>query len=143
MTPAPKAAPRERGAVLITGAGSGIGRALALDLAGRGTTVIATVRTAGDAPRPPAGGGRIHEIVLDVTEPVDLVRLPQDVRAALGTETLRAVVNNAGMGVGGPLEFVRLEDLRRQFEVNVVGQVAVTQAVLELLRENGSSRVVL
>jgi len=55
-----------------------------------------------------------------------LARLPDAVRAALGDQPLRAVVNSAGIGVGGPLDFVAIEDLRRQFEVNVIGQVAVT-----------------
>jgi NAD(P)-dependent dehydrogenase (short-subunit alcohol dehydrogenase family) len=130
------------GAVLVTGAGSGIGQALAIDLAAHGITVVAGVRAVGQAPRSREGDAAIHEIILDVTVPEHIDRLSREVRTAIGAEPLLALVNNAGIGVGGPLEFVGLDDLRRQFEVNVVGQVAVTQAVLELLRAHGQARIV-
>jgi NAD(P)-dependent dehydrogenase (short-subunit alcohol dehydrogenase family) len=129
-------------AILITGAGSGIGRVLALDLAARGITVIAGVRNVGDAPSGSTSGARIHEFLRDVTEPGDPELLGKRLRGILGAEPLAAIVNNAGMGVGGPLEFVPIDDLRRQFEVNVFGQIAVTQAMLPLLRERGAARIV-
>jgi len=126
------------GAVLVTGASSGIGRALALDLASRGVTVFAAVRTAGDAP---VESGRVHEILLDVTDAAQIVEAADTIRRTLGPERLRALVNNAGIAVGGPLEYVPIDDVRRQFEVNVFGQLAVTQAVLELIRAHGDGRV--
>lgn len=129
------------GAVLVTGAGSGIGRALATDLSSRGTTVVATVRTAGDAPRAGPKAAHIHEIVLDLTLPADIARVAHSVQAVLGNEPLLAVVNNAGIGIGGPLEFLPLDDLRLQFEVNVFGQIALTQVLLELLRAHGHARI--
>jgi NAD(P)-dependent dehydrogenase (short-subunit alcohol dehydrogenase family) len=105
-------------------------------------TVIAGVRTAGDAPLSPRGGGPIRELILDVTEPGEPGTLAQRIGELLDGTPLRALVNNAGIGVGGPLEFVSREALRHQFEVNVFGQVAVTQEVLELLREQPDSRIV-
>jgi NAD(P)-dependent dehydrogenase (short-subunit alcohol dehydrogenase family) len=117
---------------LITGASSGIGRASALRLATAGWTVLAGVRDrdTGEALERVAPGGRLQALMLDVTD-------PQQVAAAaaqLPQEGLDALVNNAGIGVGGPLEMVSEEDLRRQFDVNVFAQVAVTRAMLPALR---------
>jgi NAD(P)-dependent dehydrogenase (short-subunit alcohol dehydrogenase family) len=109
---------------LVTGASSGIGAACAVRLAGAGWRVLAGVRRAGDAP---AG---TEEILLDVTNE-DHVRV-----AAERIEELHGLVNNAGIAIAIPLEFIPLEELRRQFEVNVVGQVAVTQAFLPHLRRS-------
>jgi NAD(P)-dependent dehydrogenase (short-subunit alcohol dehydrogenase family) len=127
--------------VLITGASSGIGRALAVDLAGRGVTVVAGVRKAGDAPTGDGAPGRIHEVLLDVTRPDQIERATGTVRRRLAGQRLRAVVNNAAVGLGGPLEFLAMDDLRRQFEVNLFGQLAVTQAFIEPLRAHGDGRV--
>jgi NAD(P)-dependent dehydrogenase (short-subunit alcohol dehydrogenase family) len=109
---------------LVTGASSGIGAACAAMLAGAGWHVFAGVRRAGDAP---AG---TEEILLDVTNE-DHLRA-----AAERIEELHGLVNNAGIAIAIPLEFIPLEELRRQFEVNVVGQVAVTQAFLPHLRRS-------
>lgn len=116
--------------VLVTGAGRGIGRATAVRLAGRGWEVYAGVRSEADGEAlTDAGRGHVHPVLLDVTSASDIAavdaRLPG---------TLDAVVNNAGIVVGGAIEGLDLDELRRQFEVNVVGQVAVTQAVLPRLR---------
>jgi NAD(P)-dependent dehydrogenase (short-subunit alcohol dehydrogenase family) len=107
--------------VLVTGASTGIGRATALALAASGTTVLAGVRRLEDAPP------GTTPLRLDVTD-AEHVRALQDIGA------LDALVNNAGIAVSGPLEYLPLAELRRQFEVNVIGQLAVTQAVLEPLR---------
>ena len=104
--------------------------------------MIAGVRGLGDAPPRPKAGAEIHELLLDVTEPGDPALLGERVRGLLGVRPLAAIVNNAGIGVGGPLEFVSVDDLRRQFEVNVIGQIAVTQAMLPLLREHGAARII-
>lgn len=116
--------------VLITGASRGIGRVTALRLADSGWDVIGGVRRPEDgealqAERP----DRIRWVRLDVTDAVDVAGLD----AAL-PDQLDAVVNNAGVVVAGPVEAVPLDDLRWQLEVNVVGQAAVTQAVLPRLR---------
>jgi NAD(P)-dependent dehydrogenase (short-subunit alcohol dehydrogenase family) len=115
--------------VLITGASRGIGRAAALRLAGSGWDVVAGVRNAADGEAIRAENGRITPWVLDVASADDVARL-----AELGD--LDAVVNNAGYALDGPVEGLDLDALRRQFEVNVFGQVAVTQRVLPMLRRS-------
>jgi NAD(P)-dependent dehydrogenase (short-subunit alcohol dehydrogenase family) len=116
--------------VLITGAARGIGRAAALRLAGHGWEVIAGVRRAEDGQSlTQARPDRIGTVTLDVTDPDQVRALDEALPARLD-----AVVNNAGVVVGGPVEAVPSAELRRQLEVNVLGQVAVTQAVLPRLR---------
>jgi NAD(P)-dependent dehydrogenase (short-subunit alcohol dehydrogenase family) len=116
--------------VLVTGAARGIGRATALRLAAAGWTVVAGVRRAEDGQALVAeGGAGIVPVALDITDAAQLAALPDALPARLD-----AVVNNAGIVVGGPVEAVPLAELRRQLEVNVIGQVAVTQAVLPRLR---------
>lgn len=107
---------------LVTGASSGIGAACATRLRRSGWRVFAGVRRAGDAPRD------TEEVLLDVTN-------EDQIHAAAGLiGELDALVNNAGIAIAIPLEFIPLDELRRQLEVNVVGQVAVTQAFLPQLR---------
>jgi NAD(P)-dependent dehydrogenase (short-subunit alcohol dehydrogenase family) len=128
---------------LITGASTGIGRATALRLAGSGWTVLAGVRdpAAGEelvAAAPAAG--RVVALALDVTDAEQIAAAVRTVDEEArqdggpGSGRLDALVNNAGVGYGGPLELVSLDDLRRLFEVNTFGQVAVTQAMLPALR---------
>jgi NAD(P)-dependent dehydrogenase (short-subunit alcohol dehydrogenase family) len=128
---------------LISGASTGIGRATALRLAAGGWTVLAGVRAqdAGDRLLEEAGAaGRLIPLVVDVTNAEQVAAAAERVReqaAAAGVSArggLDALVNNAGIGIGGPLELVSAEDLRRQFDVNVFAQVAVTQAMLPALR---------
>jgi NAD(P)-dependent dehydrogenase (short-subunit alcohol dehydrogenase family) len=117
--------------VLISGASRGIGRATALRLAGAGWAVYATVRQAADGEElvAAAAGGEVHPLTLDVTDDAGIEALAEAL-----PERLDAIVNNAGIVVSGPLETLSAEDLRRQFEVNVVGAVALTNAVLPRLR---------
>lgn len=87
-----------------------------------------------------SAAGRVVSLTLDVTDAEQIAAAVQTVDEEAGqgggpgSGRLDALVNNAGIAVGGPLELVPLEDLRRQFEVNVLGQVAVTQAMLPALR---------
>ncbi len=122
--------------VLITGASSGIGRACALRLARAGWRVLAGVRTeeAGARLAAEAPPGRLEALLLDVTnqQQIDAARALVD--GTGGGGSLDALVNNAGVGVGGPLEMLSTEELRGQFEVNVFGQVALTNALLPALR---------
>ena len=121
------------GTVLVTGAGRGIGRAVALRLARSGWHVLGGVRTelagkqlvadAGDTP------GRVTPVELDVTVPEHVARLDDAL-----PERLDALVNNAGVGIGGPMETLSTDDLRGQFEVNLFGPLAVTRTVLPRLR---------
>jgi NAD(P)-dependent dehydrogenase (short-subunit alcohol dehydrogenase family) len=118
--------------VLVTGAARGIGRATALRMAGAGWDVVAGVRREQDGDElARAGAGRISSVVLDITDEQQIASLDQALPSSLD-----AVVNNAGIAVAGPLEAVPAAELRRQLEVNVVGQAAVTQAVLPCLRES-------
>ncbi|MCK0177085.1 SDR family oxidoreductase [Mycolicibacterium sp. F2034L] len=116
---------------LVTGASRGIGRAIIAHLAAQGWDVIAGVRNDRDAAEASALDERITPVLLDVTDPDQVAALP-----TLLPATLDAVVNNAGIAVAGPVETVSPGDWRKQFEVNVFGQIAVTQAVLPKLRQS-------
>jgi NAD(P)-dependent dehydrogenase (short-subunit alcohol dehydrogenase family) len=117
--------------VLITGASSGIGEATALRLAGAGWRVLAGVRSDADGERLRAAGGeRLEPVTIDITEPATIAAAATE----LGDEPLHGLVNNAGTALAMPLEFLPLDQLRRQLEVNLVGHVAVTQALLPNLR---------
>jgi NAD(P)-dependent dehydrogenase (short-subunit alcohol dehydrogenase family) len=126
---------------LITGASTGIGQATALRLANAGWTVLAGVRhhDAGERLAAEAPSGRVQPLILDVTDSQQIVAAAARVsELAAGAESspgrLDALVNNAGIGFGGPLELIPPDDLRKQFDVNVLGQIAVTQALLPALR---------
>jgi NAD(P)-dependent dehydrogenase (short-subunit alcohol dehydrogenase family) len=107
---------------IVTGASSGIGQACAVRLARAGWRVLAGVRREGDAPE------GTEELLLDVTD-------AEQIRdAAERVQDLNGLVNNAGIALGSPLELVPVDQLRHQLEVNLVGQVAVTQALLPALR---------
>jgi NAD(P)-dependent dehydrogenase (short-subunit alcohol dehydrogenase family) len=124
--------------VLVTGASSGIGEATVHRLAGLGMRVFAAVRDPADGEevRTQAhGAGPVVPVVLDVRDEVSIARALEEVRESVGGEGLAGLVNNAGEGIPGPLEMIDRAQLREQLEVNVVGQVAVTQAALPLLRQ--------
>ncbi|HET8661468.1 MAG TPA: SDR family NAD(P)-dependent oxidoreductase [Micromonosporaceae bacterium] len=122
-----------RRSILITGASTGIGRASALRLAGAGHTVFAGVRREADGQSLQAAAANITPVMLDVTDGNQISAMAELVSRAT-RQRLDGLVNNAGIGVSGPLECIPVDMLRQQFEVNVFGQVAVTQAVLPLLR---------
>jgi NAD(P)-dependent dehydrogenase (short-subunit alcohol dehydrogenase family) len=122
-------------AVVVTGASSGIGEATTLHLGSLGFHVFAGVRSDQDADRLRSRGA--EPLLLDVTRQDSI----EAARERIGDAPLAGLVNNAGIALSGPLEFVPVEELRRQLEVNVVGQVAVTQALLPALR-TGRGRIV-
>ncbi len=124
--------------VLVTGASTGIGRATAVLLAQHGFRVFAGVRKEEDGERLAAEASGIVPLILDVTNAEHIAAAAGAIGAA---GELHGLVNNAGIASAAPLEFVPIADLRHQIEVNVVGQVAVTQAVLPLLRR-GRGRIV-
>jgi NAD(P)-dependent dehydrogenase (short-subunit alcohol dehydrogenase family) len=128
-------AANESGAVVVTGASTGIGWATALYLDRKGYTVFAGVRKQTDAERcNKEGSDRLTPINLDVTKPPSIKAAEEEVRRAVGEAGLVGLVNNAGVGFGGPVEYIPLDDYRQSFEVNFLGQIAVTQAFLPLLR---------
>ena len=128
--------------IVVTGASTGIGEACAVRLAHLGYRVFAGVRQPADGERLRAqAGDRLTWLALDVTHPEQVRAAAEQVDRILGAEGLAGLVNNAGIAMGGPLEFVSLEDLRQQLEVNVIGLLAVTQALLPALRR-GRGRIV-
>ncbi len=128
--------------IVITGASTGIGEACALRLDKLGFRVFAGVRKEADGQRlKQQASDRLSPVILDVTDPATISASAQTVGAAVGEDGLFGLVNNAGISVVGPLEFIAPEDLRRQLEVNVIGQIAVTQAFLALIRQ-GRGRIV-
>jgi NAD(P)-dependent dehydrogenase (short-subunit alcohol dehydrogenase family) len=128
-------ASNESGAVVVTGASTGIGRATALYLDREGYSVFAGVRKQKDAESlEEVGSDRLTPITIDVTEERSIKAAEQTVHGAVGEEGLAGLVNNAGVGFGGPVEYIPLDDYRQSFEVNFFGQIAVTQAFLPHLR---------
>lgn len=137
-------------AVLVTGASKGIGQAAVLRLARSGWHVFAGVRreedghalraaAADDADAAARTGaddaarGDVVPVLLDVSDDAQIAAAAEAIRSATGG-ALHGVVNNAGIAVAGPLEFLPVAALRRQLDVNVIGQIAVTQAMLPMVR---------
>ncbi len=126
----------DKGAVVITGASTGIGEACALHLDKMGFRVFAGIRKAADAESlKRRASARLVTLRLDISDETEIERAAETVKEALHGDGLAGLINNAGIVVGGMLEFLPLDALRRQLEVNVVGQIAVTQAFLPDLRK--------
>ncbi|MGW1075607.1 SDR family NAD(P)-dependent oxidoreductase [Streptomyces sp. NPDC002537] len=124
-------------AVLVTGASTGLGRAAALHLAETGFRVFAGVRGAADGDGLTAAAyGGLTPVLLDVTDDGSIAAAAEEIAGATGDDGLWAVVNNAGVCVSAPLECVTTDELRRQLDTNVVGQLAVTRAFLPALRRS-------
>lgn len=122
--------------VLVTGASTGIGRATALRLAAAGWRVFAGVRRDADGRAlADASAGSLTPVALDVTDPAQIAAAADSIADAVGGAGLAGLVNNAGIARGGPVEYLPVDDWRLQFEVNLFGQVAVTQAMMPLLRD--------
>lgn len=127
---------------LVTGASTGIGRATALRLDREGWRVFAGVRREEDAESLRAeGSDRLTPVMLDVTDAAQAAAAAELIGERVGEGGLDGLVNNAGIAVLSPLETIPLDDFRRQIEVNLTGQVAVTQAMLPLVRR-ATGRVV-
>lgn len=124
----------DRKAILVTGASSGIGETTAHILAERGFHVFAGVRRVEDGERLAAAiGARCTPVLIDVTDTTSI----EDAAAAIAKAGgIFGLVNNAGVAVAAPLEYLPIDELRHQFEVNVFGALAVTQAMLPLLRRS-------
>lgn len=119
--------------VLITGASTGIGKAVALELRQRGWRVFATVRKGSDAlDLTKAGRGMIEPIVMDVRDEASVTRAITTIQDRAGR--LDALVNNAGVAIPGPLEMLPTDKLAEQLDINVLGVHRVTRAALPLLR---------
>jgi NAD(P)-dependent dehydrogenase (short-subunit alcohol dehydrogenase family) len=125
--------------IVVTGASTGIGYAIAKAFLERGYHVYGSVRKQADADRLQQElGPQFQPLLFDVTDPAGIAAAVQQVTAEVGSDGLACLVNNAGIATSGPLMLQPIDDFRFQFEVNVFGQLAVTQAFLPLLgaREN-------
>lgn len=128
--------------VVVTGASTGIGEACALRLDKEGWRVFAGVRKEEDGQRlKQQASDRLKPLMLDVTEQPQIDAAARTVMETVGETGVGGLVNNAGIGVPGPLEYLPIEDLRWQFEVNTFGHIAVTQSFLPLIRR-GRGRIV-
>jgi len=129
-------------AVVITGCSTGIGRATARLLDEKGYRVFPGVRKESDAQSlRDEGSERMQPLLLDVTDAASIDQAAKEISETLGEQGLLGLVNNAGIGFGGPMEFTNLDEMRSGFEVNVFGPVAVCQAFLPMLRR-GRGRIV-
>jgi NAD(P)-dependent dehydrogenase (short-subunit alcohol dehydrogenase family) len=121
-------------AVLVTGASGAIGSATVARLDQLGWRVFGAVRTTNAADRLARVGKRVVPVMLELADDTSVSTAREQVARHLGGEGLHGLVNLAGMSVDGPVELLPRDALRRQFEVNVIGQIAVTQAFLPVLR---------
>jgi len=116
-----------RGGVIITGASTGIGRACTLSLDALGFRVFASVRKSNDGESlRRAASGRLPTIFIDITDEDSIAAAAEKVSQEVGDGGLVGLVNNAGIAIPGPLEYLPLVELRRQIEINLVAQLAVT-----------------
>lgn len=122
--------------VLISGASSGTGKALSLELDRNGFQVFAGVRNPSDADALRSQATpQLTPVILDITQPEMISSACNEVSEKTGGE-LFALVNNAGISLGAPMEFIPIQDFRYQLEVNLIGQLALTQACLPMLRKS-------
>jgi hypothetical protein len=135
--------------VVVTGASTGIGWGCVKILIAGGFRVFGSVRKAADAERLAREfGGNFTPLVFDVTDEAAVAAGARQVETALGGETLFGLVNNAGIAVPGPLLYLRIDDFKHQIEVNLTGQLIVTQAMAPLLgadraRKGAPGRIVM
>jgi NAD(P)-dependent dehydrogenase (short-subunit alcohol dehydrogenase family) len=136
--PRASTASSHRGAVVVTGASSGIGRATAVRLARAGFEVFAGVRKEEDERSVRAlAGASVTPIRLDVTHPDSVAGASREVSDAVGQSGIAGLVNNAGIATVGPIEYEPLDEIRNELEVNVLGAIAMTQAFLPMVRRAG------
>ena len=125
--------------ILITGASTGIGRAIALDLASLGDQVFGTVRNQKDADAllaaTPAGAKPIQALLLDVTDGESVLQAAVELTARLDGAGLHGLVNNAGVAIAAPLEYIPIEDFQLQMDINLTGLLRTTQAFLPLVKK--------
>ncbi|WP_432825481.1 SDR family oxidoreductase [Dactylosporangium sp. CA-092794] len=121
--------------VVVSGASTGMGAATARELASRGFHVLAGVRRESDADALRADG--IEPVILDITNEEHVAALAARVAPDSEGRRLRILINNAGISINAPVETLSLANWRLQFEVNLFGHIAVTQALLPSLRANG------
>jgi len=125
--------------IVVTGASTGIGAATARELARRGFHVLAGVRRDIDAEALRAA--RIEPLLLDITAEDDIAAVAERVTHDPDRRPLKALVNNAGIALNAPVEALPMAEWRRQFEVNLFGHIAMTQALLPALLDSSGTVV--
>ena len=125
--------------VVVTGASTGIGAATARELAVRGFHVLAGVRRDADAAA--LAADRIEPLILDLTAEADIAAITRRIAADPDRRPLRALVNNAGIAVNAPVEALPMTEWHRQFDVNLFGHIAMTQALLPALLQSSGTVV--
>ena len=132
-----KREPIRRELIVVTGTSTGIGEATAKELAKRGFYVLAGVRTNKDADK--IRDINVEPIMLDITNEVHISALIERITSDKKERPIRALINNAAIEINAPIEVLPLSEWRRQFEVNLIGQVAMIQALLpELFKSKGT-----
>ncbi len=127
--------------VVVTGSSTGIGWGISKILIQKGFRVFGSVRKPADGERLAREfGPAFVPVPFDVTDEAAVVKGAAQVAAALGGETLAGLVNNAGIAVAGPLLYLKLDEFRQQIEVNLTGQLIVTQAFAPLLGADRSRK---
>src|SRR5580698_387046 len=130
-----------RNSVVVTGASTGIGWGCVKVLTVAGFHVFGSVRKQADADRLTAEfGANVTPLLFDVTDQVAVANAARTVEQALGGKTLAGLVNNAGIAVAGPLIYLNIEEVEKQFAVNVTGPLIVTQAFAPLLGADRTRR---
>jgi len=120
--------------ILITGVSSGIGAVTTKYLIDRGYYIFGSVRSKADAERCKAEFGHsFHPLVFDVRDLDDIKGAFEQVKEVLGDENLYALVNNAGIAISGPIQFIDSSDIKDQFDINVIGLINTSQVFLPLL----------
>ncbi|MBM3666174.1 MAG: SDR family oxidoreductase [Actinobacteria bacterium] len=133
---------KQKGAVVVTGASTGIGRATALYLDQLGYRVFAGVRKQADANSlKKEASGELTPVTLDVTKPRSIAAARQKVQRAVGKAGIAGLVNNAGVANAGPVEHLPVADFQKVIDVNLTGQYAVTQEFLPLVRRGDGTIV--
>ncbi|MFZ0906298.1 MAG: SDR family NAD(P)-dependent oxidoreductase, partial [Mycobacterium sp.] len=131
--------------IVVTGASTGIGAATARELAGKGFHVLAGVRREADAEALRSlsieGSGSLEPRILDISVESDIARIADRVARDPLHRPLRALVNNAGIAINAPVETLPLAEWRRQFEVNLFGHIAITQALFPALLSSSGTVV--
>lgn len=120
--------------MVVSGASTGMGAATAREIAARGYHILAGVRRERDGDAIRADG--IEPVILDLTRPEHLWALVDRIASDPDHRPLRALINNAGIAVNAPVETLPLDEWRRQFDVNLFGHIAVTQALLPFLHQS-------
>ena len=127
--------------VVVTGSSTGIGWGISKVLIAKGFRVFGSVRKAADGERlAKEFGPNFVPVLFDVTDETAVAKGAEQVAVALGGETLAGLVNNAGIAVAGPLLYLKLDEFRQQIEVNLTGQLIVTQAFAPLLGADRSRK---